>query len=111
MKPRNVARNRFTTTLAPDRFAAECLQKLRELKERVTSELSSRFEGMIEEHRLRLVINEADALAATTPFPALFLPTLAEEKVRAAADWHAKQREICERALDLRSVRLPALAA
>jgi hypothetical protein len=98
----------FTTTMTPHRFAAHCLKKLHQLKERVTEELSSRFSGMLDERRLRQVINEADALAATTSFPALFLPTLAEEKVRAAANWQARQRELFGRSLSLR--RLPLAA-
>jgi len=37
-------------------------------------------------------VNEADALAADTAFPTLFLPTLAEEKARAVIRWQGKQR-------------------
>jgi hypothetical protein len=112
MKARNIIKNQFTgSMIAPHRFAAHCMQKLHDLKERMTVELSSRFAGMLDEHRLRQVINEADALAATTSFPALFLPTLAEEKVRAAADWEAKQRELYERSRSLRNSRGLPLAA
>ena len=109
MKSRNL--NRFATNVVRPRFAAECLEKLNDLKEKVVTELSSRFEGMLDEHRLRQVINEADALAATTSFPALLLPTLAEEKVRAAADWQARQQELFERSLTLRGARRLPLAA
>ena len=81
------------------RFAKSCVQIMNELRDRVSSELFARFGGLLDEHRLNLVINEADALAATTPYPALLLPTLAEEKVRAAADWEIKQRELYARPL------------
>lgn len=110
MKSRDL-KNRFGKTVVRPRFGAACLEKLHDLKERLVAELSSRFEGRLDEHRLRQVINEADALAATTPFPALFLPTLAEEKVRAAADWQARQRELFERSLALRGARRLPLAA
>jgi hypothetical protein len=111
MKSRDSMKNRFAKTVARPRFGAECLKKLHDLKEGVVAELSSRFEGMLDEHQLRQVINEADALAATTPFPALFLPTLAEEKVRSAAHWQARQRELFERSLTLRGARRLPLAA
>jgi hypothetical protein len=39
-------------------------------------------------------VNEADAIAASLPFPSLIFPTLAEEKVLEASRWHAKQRII-----------------
>ena len=110
MKSRDL-KSRFGKTVVRPRFGVECLKKLHDLKERVVAELSSRFEGMLDEHRLRQVINEADALAATTPFPALLLPTLAEEKVRAAADWQARQRELFERSLTLRGFKQLPLAA
>lgn len=107
MKSRDL-KNRFAKTVVRPRFGEECLKKLHNLKEGMVAELSSRFEGMLDERRLRQVINEADALAATTPFPALLLPTLAEEKVRAAADWQAKQRELFDRSRA--SSRLPLAA-
>jgi hypothetical protein len=39
-------------------------------------------------------VNEADALASLTVVPLLVLPTLAEEKVRKAAMWTARQRSL-----------------
>jgi hypothetical protein len=100
----NTILNPFTgTSLAPHRFAARCLRKLHALKERVTAELSAQFSSVLDERRLQQMINEADALAAATSFPALFLPDLAEEKVRAAANWQMRQRQLFEQS--------PALAA
>ncbi len=52
--------------------------------------------GAINHALLRQAINEADALAATTPFPSLFLPALAEEKVQLAYAWKSRQRAIHE---------------
>src|ERR1700755_2093504 len=68
------------------RFSAECLQKLAEIKDRIASELANQF-NTLSAQRIRQMVNEADSLAATTPFPALLLPVLAEEKVRSASAW------------------------
>ncbi len=86
------------------RFSAACLQKLHDIKERVASELASEFGRVLGRDAVRQAVAEADSLAALTPFPALFLPTLAEEKVRAASDWHARQSLILERSRILAAV-------
>ena len=78
------------------RFPAVCLEKIQSLKERVSGELAWRFAGVRPEF-LRQAVNEAAALAASTPFPTLFLPTLAEEKVFLASEWERKQRVVQER--------------
>ena len=39
-------------------------------------------------------LNEAEALAFQTPFPHLFFPTLAEEKVASARQWAGRQERI-----------------
>jgi len=46
-------------------------------------------------------VNEAAALVATTSFPALLLPTLAEEKARKASQWAARQQTIRHQAFTL----------
>src|ERR1041385_8406806 len=67
------------------RFSAACSQRLTELKERVAASLAGEFSAL-DSRWIRQVVNEADSLAATTPFPALLLPVLAEEKARSAAE-------------------------
>ena len=95
-------KNRFkSTNRRANRFAAHCFELLRDLKAKITLELASRFDGILDERRLRQVINEADALAATTLFPALVLPALAEETVHAAAAWQVRQRQLFERTMDM----------
>ena len=69
-------------------------EKLNELKARLTSQLAAEAAGSLSVHTVRLAVNEADSLAATTSFPALFLPALAEEKVRNALAWQARQQVI-----------------
>ncbi len=81
-----------TSGLRP--FSAACLAKLQELKEVVTGNLAAEYGALLNDRQLQQVVNEADALAAFTPFPALFLPTLAEEKVLAAAAWNKKQQSL-----------------
>lgn len=84
------------STLGLSRFSTACLNKLHELKERLSAQLVAKYGGSINHTLLRLAINEADSLAATTPFPSLFLPVLAEEKVQLADAWTRRQRAILE---------------
>jgi len=70
---------------------ATSFQKLSELKAQLTSQFTAEAAGLLSPHAVELAVNEADSLAATTQFPALFLPELAEEKVRNALAWQARQ--------------------
>lgn len=107
MKTNNELLNGFGNRNTPSftefgfrRFSAECSQKLAALKDRVVSDLTTQF-GALNSGLVRQVVNEADSLAATTPFPSLFLPVLAEEKVRAASAWATRQQLIREQTLVL----------
>lgn len=93
----------LTTTAAPRRFSAECSQCLADFKDRVTTELANEFGALsaCNDRLIHQVVNEADALASTTLFPAFFLPALAEEKVRLASAWAARQQVIREQTLAL----------
>ena len=51
---------------------------------------------------LDLALNEAEALACQTGVPELVLLTLAEEKVRAARQWLARQDEFKNRSVQWR---------
>ena len=82
------------------RFSTECSQKLADLKNRVAADLANQF-STLNARLIYQAVNEADSLAATTPFPALLLPALAEEKVRNASAWVAKQRAIRDETLAL----------
>lgn len=73
--------------------------KLAALKARLTSELAAEAAGMLSAQAVKFAVNEADSLASTTPFPALFLPALAEEKVQNALAWQARQQAIREHTL------------
>jgi hypothetical protein len=85
---------------AINRFSSECSAKLAKLKSRIASDLAHRFNNL-NGQLLWQAVNEADALAATTAFPSLVLPALAEEKVREASLWAARQRLIRERSIAL----------
>lgn len=85
---------------AINRFSSDCSEKLTKLKCRIASDLAHRFNNLSGQ-LLWQAVNEADAIAATTAFPALVLPALAEEKVRDASLWAARQRLIRERPLAL----------
>jgi len=75
-------------------FPAACLDKLRELKTRVREHLDTEYGDSVHAGLISQAVHEADSLAATTPYPVLFLPTLAEEKVRSAAAWQHRQEAI-----------------
>jgi hypothetical protein len=47
-----------------------------------------------QEQMLRLVLNEAEALAWQTDYPHLVFPALAMEKAQGLAAWNARQRSI-----------------
>lgn len=89
------------STSGLNRFSTACLNKWNELKERLSAQLAAEYGGAINQTLLRQAINEADALAATPPFPSLFLPTLAEEKVQLAYAWSSHQRAIREHTMTL----------
>jgi hypothetical protein len=89
---------RFRMDSSLRRFSNACLETLTRLKDALTTELSYQFGGVLRQERVRQAVNEADALAASTPFPALFLPALAEEKVMLASRWQARQRLMSHRA-------------
>lgn len=82
-------------------FANGCREMLRRLKQTINLEMTSRFGGTVNVELIRQAINEADAIAASLPFPSLILPTLAEEKVLEVLKWQAKQRSISNRSLAL----------
>ena len=74
----------------PCRGAAE--EQLERLKEQLLSPLLSSIENAALVQELRWVANEAAALAWFTVCPVLVLPTLLEEKVRAAHQrWERQQ--------------------
>ncbi len=75
------------------RFSRACRESFQSLKEKVADELNETFAAAHPE-LVRQAVNEAAALAATTAFPNLFLPALAEEKVLFASQWQMKQERI-----------------
>ena len=99
-QPVKLTAARYLTEFGVRRFSIEDSRKVSELKERVASDLANQFNGL-NRQLIRQVVNEADSLAATTPYPALLLPALAEEKARAAAYWAARQQLIREQTLVL----------
>lgn len=81
------------------RFAAVCLNKLHELKARVTQQLAAEYGNSINPALLQRAVAEADSIAATTLFPGLFLPALAEEKVQLAYAWSNRQKAVRDQQL------------
>lgn len=77
----NQSNNQLVAESGLKRFSAACLKKFNQLKAAITDNLAAEFAGVLQAETIRQMVNEADSLAAYTPFPALFLPVLAEEKV------------------------------
>lgn len=85
----NATANRTLRTFAP---VPPVLMQIKQAKNDILAEFSGA--GATQDHLLRLALIEAEALAWQTGFPQLVFPTLATEKARAVADWHARQRSM-----------------
>ena len=81
-------------------FTKRCLTACRKLLDHAKAVIIDEFRDSLRrnEHLLELAINEADALAWQTEFPALFFPTLAMEKASALATWQQHQQWLRTRA-------------
>ena len=78
-----------------DICAASCrklLSGIRNVRSAVVAEFRDRLRD--HEHLLELAVNEAEALAWQSGFPQLLFPTLAMEKARSVALWHARQQAL-----------------
>jgi hypothetical protein len=69
-----------------------CQKRFQAIKESIKGHLEAEYGNALDSTSIQQIVNEADALAADTAFPTLFLPTLAEEKARAVIRWQGKQR-------------------
>lgn len=81
------------STMSPRRFSARCSKKPAGIKNCPAMRLANEF-ATLNLKLVHQVVNEAELLTAATPFPGLFLPALAEEKVRETSVWAARQRAI-----------------
>jgi hypothetical protein len=68
----------------------EALAHIRDIKEAIFAEARETLQ--VQEHLLRLALNEAEAVASQTSYPHLVFPGLAMEKVQRTADWNRRQR-------------------
>jgi hypothetical protein len=68
----------------------EVLAQIKSAKETILAEARETLK--VQEHLLRLALNEAEALALQTLYPQLVFPNLALEKVQGAANWRDRQR-------------------
>ena len=61
------------------------LAQIRNVRETILTEARETLQ--VQEHLLRLAVNEAEALAWQTMYPQLVFPNLAREKINGAAQW------------------------
>jgi hypothetical protein len=75
---------------------ARTYKKVAALVNRSRASIVAQFRDLAAEHQhaLRLVLNEAEALAWQSEFPHLLFQDLAEEKTRGFATWLARQRAL-----------------
>ena len=75
-----------------------CRNMVRQI-ERVKSAIAKEFSDVIAGHKhvLELAMNEAEALAWQSGVPQLVFPSLAMEKARDVAEWHARQQSMLSR--------------
>ncbi|WP_150107473.1 hypothetical protein [Pedosphaera parvula] len=66
-------------------------------RSQVVERLYKQVAGRLPKELFKQAVWEAEALASTTPYPLLFLPALAEEKISNMEQWAERQREIRER--------------
>jgi hypothetical protein len=52
-------------------------------------------------HHLHLALNEAEALAWQSGYPALLFPLLAEEKIAAVQHWEERQQNLWEEGIEM----------
>jgi hypothetical protein len=78
--------------------------KFNQLSARLMEKLAVEAQGLVSEPALERAVVEAGALAWSTPYPLLFLPALAEEKVLNARQWAGQQQEIFRRQQALAAV-------
>ncbi|MEI9865168.1 MAG: hypothetical protein WDN00_11590 [Limisphaerales bacterium] len=83
-------------------FADRCVQSCKKLltgidqaKRRIISEFRPTRES--QENLFKQAVNEAEALAWQTPYPHLFFPSLAVEKVQAVVAWQTRQQSLRQR--------------
>jgi hypothetical protein len=82
------------------------MAKFNQLRERLIEKLSNDAYGLVPEAMVEQAVLEAEALAWSTPYPLLFLPELAEEKVNNAGRWALRQHQVLARQRALATVAI-----
>ncbi len=75
-------------------FCQEVADRVRALKAELLENFRRDFALTSNGHLIRRALDEAEALAWLTPFPQLFLPELAEEKVQELRLWWDRQQQV-----------------
>ena len=89
-----------TNPAAPNRSAVAQSAHLRQALVAKLGECMAGFQGEFSNeseaflHFVRLVVNEAAALAWSTPYPQLFLMTLVDEKIHYLRNWGSRQYRV-----------------
>src|SRR5882724_13359689 len=73
-------------------YGRKLITELQRTKEELVSQFRKAFAD--NERMLRLVLNEAEALAFRTEYPHLVFPSLALEKIERAVEWQRHQQQL-----------------
>lgn len=71
--------------------------RLRALRMRIARAARVESGGGLTGEWIERALRDAESIAATTPFPELFLPALAEEKLAETRKWLERQEAVRER--------------
>jgi len=98
MTTKNTNSNSTTVQTIADRCRQSCHRLLAGI-ERAKSKIINEFRPTREsqENLFKQAVSEAEALAWQTPYPHLFFPSLAVEKVQAVAAWQTRQQLLRQR--------------
>ena len=70
---------------------------MKQFEEQLINKLTAETQDSVPRRLVQQAVNEAEALAWSTPYPLLFLPELAREKILSAQQWSRRQEEIYRR--------------
>lgn len=90
--PRDPATRSRSPLAQPAHFRQTIAAKLNDYKVGLLEEFNNESEAFL--RFARLAVNEAEGLAWSTPYAHLFLPVLAEEKIRYARKWASRQCQV-----------------
>lgn len=95
--PQSGLDRRTFATLAPQPLTDNASRQLTELRQSLFAQYATELGDDLPAHLLAHAVQEAEAAAALTDVPLLFLPTLAAEHVQSTRRWWRHQQAVWQR--------------